>query len=110
MDRTKYLLIQSFWMFSIVAVTLLAPSSGLITLTIPDEPTGNIVVLSDSPHIGKRTSDDPKHLELIAASATLSIHPALVSTGSIAAVSLNDPYTDSASSAQIRAPPGGGLS
>ena len=77
MSRVKKFLYESFWSFAIVAVVLLAPSSGLITLTVPDEPYGNVATLPDMPHIGKRASDDSDHFAFDAAFATYDIHPPL---------------------------------
>ena len=96
---------EAFWGFAIIAIVLLAPSSGLITLTIPDEPYGSAVGLPDTTHIGKRATEDSDHLAFDATFATYEIHPGIYVLDEVAFTRQNDPQNAVASVAQIRAPP-----
>jgi len=105
MSRAKSLLYESFWSYVVVAIILLAPSSGLITLAVPDEPYGSAVGLPDSPHIGKRASDDAEHLAFDATFTAYDIHPKLFLLAEVTFAGQNDLQNTSESVAQIRAPP-----
>jgi hypothetical protein len=105
MKRLKCIVRGSFWAFSIVAIILLAPSSGLVTLTVPDEPYGTIVGLPDMPHIGKRASDNPKHLTVDAAFTTYELRPKLSVLDDATRLSRNSFCMIVVLQAQIRAPP-----
>jgi hypothetical protein len=78
MKRVRQALSTSFWTFATVAVMLLAPSSGLITLTMPDEPYGSVATLPDTPHLSKRTTDEDRHIGLDAIALSYRIHPTLL--------------------------------
>jgi hypothetical protein len=108
MRKVRDILAQQFWIFSIVAVIFLAPSSGLITLTVPDEPYGNVLVgLPDIPHIAKRTSDDAEHLALDAAVIVYRINLALIVTGDAVPGYRSGALSIVALRSQIRGPPAG---
>ncbi len=95
----------SFWSFAIVAVSLLAPSAGLITLTVPDEPSSSAINIPDSPHIGKRASDDAQQFAINADAATYVIHPRLAAFGELVIRSTFDRSLELPLLANIRAPP-----
>ena len=105
MQRIRAIIGKSFWTFSIVAVTSLAPSSGFITLTVPDEPYGAAAGIPDSPHIAKRAGDGANHLAIDAASVVYAIDAGSLAEGKLALLSSSYPHVDAALSAQIRAPP-----
>ena len=105
MGRIKSFLYESFWGFAVVAIVLLAPSSGLITLAVPDEPYGSTVGIPDTSHLNKRASDDSEHFVFDATFATYDLHPDLFTFDEVAAARRNDPYAAVVSPNQIRAPP-----
>jgi hypothetical protein len=105
MCRLRYIFDKSFWAFSIVAVIFLAPSSGLITLTVPDEPYGGAIGLPDTPHLAKRASDDSQHLSYDAAAFSHPIHHSFFSENLSSVARALDPQHISPPLAQIRAPP-----
>jgi hypothetical protein len=105
MDRGKSLLHESFWSIVAVTIILFAPSSGLITLTEPDEPYGNVAALPDASHLNKRASDDSEHFAFDTAFTTYDIHPKLFAFDDVMFAHLNDPYATLLSPDQIRAPP-----
>jgi hypothetical protein len=105
MRWTKGIIGEAFWGFAIIAIVLLAPSSGLITLTIPDEPYGSAIGLPDTPHIGKRASEDSDHFAFDATFTTYDIHPKLFMFDDIMPARESDPHAALVSPDQIRAPP-----
>jgi hypothetical protein len=105
MDRAKSFLYESFWGIAVIAIILLAPSSGLITLTVPDEPYGSAIGLPDTTHIGKRASEDSEHFAFDATFSTFNIHPRLYVLDAVAYAQQNDPQNTFITLAQIRAPP-----
>jgi hypothetical protein len=88
-----------------VAVIFLAPSSGLITLTVPDEPDGNISVIPDITHTIKRTSDDSSLIGLDILATTYVLHHTFFSIGIALPTSAPEPYMDPSIPDNIRAPP-----
>ena len=105
MDRAKNFLYEWFWGFAVVTVVLLVPSSGLITLTVPDEPYGSAVGLPDTLHISKRASEDSEHFAFDATFAIYDIHPSTYVLDEVTFARKNYPQNAVASLAQIRAPP-----
>lgn len=105
MSRVKDILHESFWGFAVVAIVLLAPSSGLITLAVPDEPYGSAVGLPDTSHISKRATEDSDHFAFDATFTTFDIHPGMYSLDEVAFARQNYPQNALVSLAQIRAPP-----
>ena len=105
MDRPYHFMQGSFWAFSIITIILLAPSSGLITLTVPDEPYGNVAVLPDASHLNKRASDDSEHFAFDATFTIYDIHPTLFTLDEVVFTRRNNPYAALVSPDQIRAPP-----
>jgi|GEM_PF-3116132 len=105
MHRAKDFAATSLWALSIVAVILLAPSSGLLTLAVPDEPYGATTTgLPDNPHIGKRTFDELDHL-LIDAAVSQGVRHILLSYQSRDYLSPSNSYAEPIAITQIRAPP-----
>ena len=96
---------QTFWSCAIVAVASLAPSAGLVTLTVPDEPYGAAVGIPDVPHIGKRATDDSPLFSLGADAATYEIIPRLYVEGNIVLDSQSARIAIAPLITQIRAPP-----
>ncbi len=99
------LLYGSFWSFAIVAIILLAPSSGLITLAIPDEPYGNATGIPDVPHFSKRASDDSGHLVVAFVHRSYEINPKLFTFGDVTTAQYDSFDTLKILSAHSRAPP-----
>jgi hypothetical protein len=72
---------KSFSAFLTLTVTLLAPGTGLMTLTIPDgTPLQGLVLLSNYSHPEKKLTEDFYHALFHAESATLRLVAPNVST------------------------------
>jgi len=103
--RAEKLVEKSFWTLSIVAVISLAPSSGLITLTIPDEPYGAMASIPDTPHISKRASEDHHDVSYDAAANSFRIPLPFLTSADIYSPAGERAHEDTLSDAQIRGPP-----
>lgn len=57
MDRIKQLWYASFWSFVVLAIIAFVPSSGIITLTVPDDQYGSAIALPDTSHQEKRAAE-----------------------------------------------------
>jgi hypothetical protein len=82
----------------------MAPSAGLITLTIPDE-TSTAASIPDTQHIAKRASDDVRHIALDIIGTVAEIHPRLLHGETIAASICVQAPDAIPEAAQIRGPP-----
>jgi hypothetical protein len=105
MGRMRYIINKSFWAFATVAVIFLGPSSGLVTLTVPNEPNGGTIGIPDTPHLAKRASDDSQHLSYDVVTFSNPIHHSLISESLSSLARVLDPQRISPVLAQIRAPP-----
>jgi hypothetical protein len=96
---------ETFGIFFIITVATFAPSAGLITLAVPDEPYGSAINVPDSQHVGKRTFEDSEHFAFDASFATFNIHPRIYVLDEVASAQQNGPQNTLVSFTQIRAPP-----
>jgi hypothetical protein len=101
----EQLLGKSFWSIAVLAVIAFTPSSGLISLTIPDEPYSGIVSIPDTLHATKRASDDSYHAPLGILAITFIVQPPLFFSTEIRVREPITRYAFSPLLAQIRAPP-----
>ncbi len=88
----------------IMAVVLITPSSGLLTLTIPDE-TNSTAGAPDTQHIGKRAPDGSHSITIDMIAGTGSSHPQLPAVAAAAAIVSRSHSHFAFVLARIRAPP-----
>lgn len=87
-----------------LSVIMMAPSSGLITLTIPDE-SSSAASIPDTQHISKRVTDDVRYIAFDAIGAVAEVHPRFLNVDAVAHTAAIQAPAPLSHEAQIRGPP-----